>query len=95
LDYVSGFPNFDENKIMSRVDTIRNSIIEKLLAINNKDYLNALYKLVDNSSFDQDAVELTDEQVLMLQMSDNDITHKRLISQEELDKQDLQWLKGK
>lgn len=80
---------------MSRVDTIRNSIIEKLLAINNKDYLTALYKLVDNSSFDKDAVELSDEQVLMLQMSVDDISNKRLISQEEIDKQDLQWLKGK
>ncbi len=80
---------------MSRVDIIRNSIIEKLLAINNKEYLSALYKLVDNSSFDEDEVQLSEEQVLMLQMSDKDITNKKLISQKDLDKQDLKWLKGK
>lgn len=78
---------------MNRVDTLRNSIIDKLLTISNKDYLTALYKLVENSSVDNNIVKLSEEQTLMLQLSDKDIRNNKLISQEELDKSDLQWLK--
>jgi len=79
---------------MSATDILRNDIIDKLLTINNKDYLSALYQLVSTSSVDSDIVQLTEEQVLMLQLSDNDIKSGKLISQDQLDKDDLQWLKG-
>ena len=39
-------------------------------------------------------MQLTEEQVLMLQLSDNDIKNGKLISHDQLDKDDLQWLKG-
>jgi hypothetical protein len=75
------------------VDNIRNSIIDKLLTISNKDYLSALNQLLEKSSIDTDLVKLSDEQILMLQLSDRDIEENKLISQEELDKKDLEWLK--
>ncbi len=78
---------------MNRVDSLRNSIIEKLLTISNKDYLAALYKLVENSSIDTDVVKLSEEQILLLNLSEDDIKNGKLISQEDLDKNDLQWLK--
>jgi hypothetical protein len=79
---------------MNSIDTLRNSIIDKLLTITNKDYLTALYQLVKSSSVDNDIVKLTDEQMLMLQMSDKDIKDAKVISQDNLDKSDLEWLKG-
>lgn len=79
---------------MASVDNIRNGIIDKLLTISNKDYLNALYQLVQSSSVDKDKVKLTDEQILMLKLSDKDIKNGKLISQSQLDKDDLKWLKG-
>ncbi len=79
---------------MAQIDNLRNGIIEKILAISNKDYLKALYQLVDNSMLENNNVCLTDEQVLMLKLSDKDINNGRLISKNELDKQDLKWLKG-
>ena len=79
---------------MAQIDNLRNGIIEKILAISNKEYLKALYQLVDNSMLENNNVCLTDEQVLMLKLSDKDINNGRLISQNELDKQDLKWLKG-
>lgn len=79
---------------MATTDALRNSIINKLLTITNKDYLSALYKLVEKSSVDNDIVKLTDEQVLMLKLSDKDIEKGKLISQSELDKHDTEWLKG-
>jgi hypothetical protein len=41
-----------------------------------------------------DIFNLTEEQILILQLSDNDIETGRLISQEQLDKNDLDWLNG-
>ena len=80
---------------MATVDNLRNDIIDKLLTISNKEYLSALYQLVDKSSVDTDVVKLSAEQVIMLQLSDNDIANNKLISQNDLDHQDLEWLKGK
>ena len=74
---------------MATIDNLRNNIIDKLLTISNKDYLSALYHLVEKSSVDNDTVKLTKEQVLMLQLSDDDIKNNRLISQDQLDKNDL------
>jgi hypothetical protein len=79
---------------MSTTDILRNDIIDKLLTINDKEYLEALHHLVSSSFINQDTVRLTEEQVLMLQLSDDDIKSGKLIPQNKLDKDDLQWLKG-
>lgn len=79
---------------MDTADNIRNNIIDKLLTISNKEYLNALYKLISKSSVENDAIQLSDDQLLMLNMSEDDIKNNRIVSQEELDKMDLEWLKG-
>ena len=80
---------------MAQVDLIRNGIIDKLLSISDKNYLMALLKLVDNSTVQSRVVKLTKEQKLMLSMSELDIKKGRIISQSDLDKSDLEWLKGK
>jgi len=82
-------------KEMAQVDVIRNGIIDKLLAISDKDYLMALLRLVDNSAVQEDKIKLTKEQKLMLEMSEADIQNGRIISQSDLDKNDLEWLNGK
>jgi hypothetical protein len=79
---------------MATVDNIRNDIIDKLLTISDKDYLAALLQVVESNSNNIDIVKLTKEQVLMLKLSDDDIKNNRLISQSQLDKNDLKWLKG-
>ena len=79
---------------MSAADNIRNSIIDKLLTISNKDYLSALYQLVSTSSVNEDIVQLSEAQILMLNMSDEDIKNGRIVPHDELDKIDLEWLKS-
>ena len=79
---------------MAQVDVIRNGIIDRLLAISDKDYLKALLRLVENSSVEIGKIQLTKEQKLMLEMSEADLQNGRTISQSELDKNDLEWLKG-
>jgi len=78
---------------MATIDYIRNGIINKLLTISNKNYLAALSQLVENSSTEKDTAMLTEEQILMLQLSDKDIKSGKLINQVQLDKSDLKWLK--
>jgi len=51
---------------MDTNDILRNNIIDKLMTIDNKDYLLVLYQLVNASIVSQDTVKLTEEQILML-----------------------------
>ena len=83
-------PNFDKKHAMNSADNLRNSIIDELLTISNKDYLLALYQLEEKSTAGSDVVKLSEEQMLMLEMSDKDIENGKLISQDQLDKKDLQ-----
>jgi len=78
---------------MATIDHLRNGIINKLLTISNKNYLAALSQLVENSSVEKNTVKLTEEQMLMLQLSDKDIKSGRIINQAQLNKSDLKWLK--
>jgi hypothetical protein len=77
---------------MRSIDIIKNNMIDKILTIRNQDFLTALDKLIDSSSTAFN-VELIEEQKLMLLMSEEDIKAGRLISQDELDNNDLSWLK--
>ncbi len=77
---------------MATVDKIRNGLIDKILSIKNKDFLVALDKLIASSSSETETVELTDEQKEMLRMSETDIEKGRLISQDAMNKRNLEWL---
>jgi hypothetical protein len=77
---------------MATVDKIRNELIDKIISIKNRDFLEALDKLISSSSSESDVVELTKEQKIMLEMSERDIKSGSLISQEAMDKRNLEWL---
>lgn len=77
---------------MATVKKIRNELIDKILTIENKDFLEALDKLISSSVPSSETVELTHEQKEMLEMSENDIENDQLISQSAMDKRNLEWL---
>jgi Zn-dependent M16 (insulinase) family peptidase len=79
---------------MKTTDSIRNELIDKILSIRNTDFLKALDKLVATST-QADTISITNEQREMLEMSENDISVGRLISHDELDSEDREWLKRK
>ena len=79
---------------MATVDELRSGLIDKILTIRNKDFLVALDNLISSSAPDTNVVELTAEQIEMLKMSETDIKNGRLISQEAMDKRNLEWLNG-
>lgn len=77
---------------MATVDKLKNGLIDRILSINNRDFLEALDKIISNSSVESKIVQLTDEQRLMLEMSEKDIKEGKLISQEAMTKRNLEWL---
>lgn len=77
---------------MATVDTLRNGLITKILSIKNKDVLEALDTLISSGATNLELVELTEEQKTMLEMSEQDIKKGNLISQEAMDKRNLEWL---
>ena len=77
---------------MSTIDITRNKIIDKLLVISNERYLDAILQIVDNSSSIVEKVELQPAQIELLRMSEDDYKNGRVISQEQLDNEDKEWL---
>lgn len=81
--------------IMPNIDNLRNSIISKLLTIVDKEYLSALNKFIEASRPDSQQVSLSEEQKIMLQMSEKDIKNERMISNKDIENNDLEWLRKK
>ena len=77
---------------MATVDKIRNGLIDKILSIKNRDVLEALDTFLSSSTSKSEKIELTKEQIAMLEMSEKDIKNGELISQEAMDKRNLEWL---
>lgn len=80
---------------MASTSEIRNRLIDRLMAISNSDYLKALEKMIESSNIQEKSIALTEEQKLMLTMSDEDIKTGRVIDEAFLNKQELEWLKEK
>jgi hypothetical protein len=77
------------------VASIRNRVIDQLLAINDPDYLVALSRMIDSSHKESPTVSLSEEQKLMLSMSEEDIAADRMVDQQALHESELRWLKGR
>ncbi|MDR9447341.1 MAG: hypothetical protein RI519_06400 [Balneolaceae bacterium] len=77
---------------MDTVDKIRNGLIDKILSIKDRDVLVALNTLISSEAKEDDIIELSSDQKKMLELSEEDIKHGRLISQEAMDKRNLEWL---
>lgn len=77
---------------MATVNEIRESLIDKIMNIKNKEFLLAINNIISSSLVDCEITELTAEQAEMLEMSESDIGNGRLISQEAMDKRNLEWL---
>lgn len=80
---------------MATLNEIRNRVIESLMSIDNSQYLQALEKMIKSSNVEHAKIPLTEEQKIMLAMSEDDIQNGKMIDQDSLNKQELQWLKEK
>jgi hypothetical protein len=75
---------------MLKVEEIKNDIIGKILSISNEDFLEALDKLIDSSN-QVGKVNITPEQRIYLEMSEEDILAGRIVSEQEMKEYDKKW----
>lgn len=77
---------------MNTVDLLRDRLIDKLLTIHDKELLEAPDKILVSKTATLEKVKISPAQRRMLEMSEDDIKHGRIISQEEMDSEDMKWL---
>lgn len=80
---------------MTSASDIRNKVIDQLMAIKDANYLRALSDMIKSSHVQEERVPLTEEQKIMLAMSEDDILASRTIDQLTLNERELEWLKRK
>lgn len=76
---------------MATADQIRNNLIDKLSTINNVELLNAVAQLLEASG-KTDVVQLSQTQKELLQVSEEDIQYGRLVSDDDLNTEEDEWL---
>lgn len=72
---------------------IRNKVIDQLMAIKDAEFLRALSDMIDRAHVQENPIQLTEEQKIMLAMSEEDIQAGRIIDQFTLNERELEWLK--
>ncbi len=76
---------------MASIDSIKNRLIDRILAAQNEKFLEAIEKIFVTTQKDE-KIGLYPEQKEMLLMSDTDIENGNVVSESELDKLDSKWL---
>ncbi len=76
---------------MTTLNSIKNRLIDKILAARNEQFLEAIENIFVSTQKDE-PISLSSEQIEMLMMSDEDIRNDNLISESELNKLDKKWL---
>lgn len=77
---------------MTTLNSIKDDLIGHIMASKNEKLLKAINSIF-SSTHEVEKEPLSAEQIEMLLMSEQDIAQGRLISAEELDESDLEWLK--
>ena len=78
---------------MENLQLLRNRLIEKILSSKNEVFLEAIDKIFSSTQIEEKEIELSDAQLKMLRVAEEDIKYGRVISEEELDKLDEEWMK--
>ncbi len=73
---------------MKTIDNVRNRLIDKIMATDNEQLLNAIENIF-NSTQHEDKLNLDSEQIEMLLMSENDIKFGNLVSDADLKKKQI------
>lgn len=80
-----------KGKVITGIETIKNNLIDRILATRNKKLLQAISNIFESTQTDE-IVSLSSEQIEMLLMSEKDIESGNLISESELNESDAKWL---
>jgi hypothetical protein len=78
--------------MMDAIEKVRYNLIDKIISINNQGFLEALDQLIVTRASQMEKIEVSIEQKLLLEKSEDDIKNGRLISQEEMSNRNIEWL---
>ncbi|MDT0646827.1 hypothetical protein RM545_09000 [Zunongwangia sp. F260] len=76
---------------MKTLDNIRNRLIDKILISRDEELLFAIDKIFDSAQSDE-KLHLNSEQIELLLMSEKDIEEGKVISEDDLEKLDSEWM---
>tara|TARA_R110001592_G_scaffold3928_9_gene22299 strand:+ start:489 stop:722 length:234 start_codon:yes stop_codon:yes gene_type:complete len=76
---------------MDTLDSLKNNLIEKIIATQNEKLLSALVSIFEVSK-SEEKISFSSAQLEMLNMSEEDIKHGRLYSEEDIEKLDSKWM---
>lgn len=79
---------------MTTLESVKNRLVDKILAAQNETFLEAIEKIFLTTQ-KEGKVKLYPEQKEMLLMSDVDIENGNVVSEADLDKMDSEWLYSK
>ena len=68
---------------MATLDSIKNNLIDHILATDNEKLLTAIMDILDSSA-GSDVVRFSSEQLEMIAMGEEDIANNRLVSEQEI-----------
>ncbi len=77
---------------MNKIETIKNNLIDRILATRSEEFLLSLEAIFKSKNYDE-IIALSSEQIEMLMMSEHDILNGDVVSEEDLNKNDFEWLK--
>ena len=77
-----------------QADNLRYTLLDKLISIRDIDLLKKVNDLIGNVDVDKTVFNVTDGQRQMLMKSEEDIRNGNIISDEELNAEEDQWLNG-
>lgn len=76
---------------MESIDKMKNRLIDKILVSRNEELLFAIDKIFDSVPGDE-KLNLTSDQIELLLMSERDIEEGNVISEDDLEKLDSEWM---
>jgi hypothetical protein len=71
---------------------LRDMVIDKIYGINDSDYLKALKKILDMRKTSEEVYHLNEEQKAVIRLGKQQISNSEYISNEDLEKEEDQWL---
>ncbi len=76
-----------------QVDNLKYSLLDKLISIHDDDLLKKINDLIGNVDLEETPIKVVDAQRQMLMRSEQDILNDNLISNEDVNEEEEQWLK--
>ncbi len=77
-----------------QTDNLKHTLLDKLISVNDDSLLQKVNDLLGNVDIDKPVFKVTDVQKQMLLSSEEDISNGRIISDDELNAEEDQWLNG-